>query len=106
MKSMLERLVLTNAVECTSQRLKWTSGARVMTIFEYFIYKWSFSLYLSIGSVLELLVLKNAAQRTSQRLKWTSGARVMKILFRSVGRSVGRPVARSVGRSVARSLAR
>ena len=31
--SMLERLVLKNAVECTSQRLKWTSGARVMIIF-------------------------------------------------------------------------
>ena len=28
--SMLEVLVLKNAVECTSQRLKWTSGARVM----------------------------------------------------------------------------
>ena len=28
--SMLERLVVKNAVECTSQRLKWTSGARVM----------------------------------------------------------------------------
>ena len=28
---MLVFLVLKNAVECTSQRLKWTSGARVMT---------------------------------------------------------------------------
>ena len=27
---MLVILVLKNAVECTSQRLKWTSGARVM----------------------------------------------------------------------------
>ena len=72
---MLERLVLKNAVECTSQRLKWTSGARVMTLFGYFIYKWSFSLHLSIGSVLELLVLRNPAQRTSPRLKmdvWSS----------------------------------
>ena len=31
--SVLERLVLKNAAECTSQRLKWTSGARVMIIF-------------------------------------------------------------------------
>ena len=30
---MLELLVLKNAVECTSQRLKWTSGARVMIFF-------------------------------------------------------------------------
>ena len=29
---MLEVLVLKNAVECTSQRLKWTSGGQVMTI--------------------------------------------------------------------------
>ena len=29
---MLVLLGLKNAVECTSQRLKWTSGARVMTI--------------------------------------------------------------------------
>ena len=76
-KSMLERLVLKNAIGCTSQRLKWTSGAQVMIIFDYFIYKWSFSLSLSIGSLLELLVLKNAAQRTSQSLKRPSVARVM-----------------------------
>ena len=30
--SMLEVLVFKNTVECTSQRLKWTSGARVMII--------------------------------------------------------------------------
>ena len=64
-----------------------------------FVYKVSFSLELSIGSVSELLVLKNAAECISKRLKWTSGARIM-IIF-------GRPVARrsSLGCSVARSLA-
>ena len=30
---MLGSFVLENAVECTSQRLKWTLGARVMIIF-------------------------------------------------------------------------
>ena len=75
--SVLELLVLKNAAECTSQRLKRTSGARVMIISRCSIHKWSFSLYLSIGSVIELFVLKNAAECTSQRLKWTSGARVM-----------------------------
>ena len=35
LKSMLERLVLKKYVECTSQRLKWRSGARDMTIFGY-----------------------------------------------------------------------
>ena len=34
MGSVLELLVLQNASECTSQRLKWTSGARVMIIFD------------------------------------------------------------------------
>ena len=33
LKSMLELLVLKNAAECTRQRLKRTSGARVMIIF-------------------------------------------------------------------------
>ena len=32
-RSALERLVLENDAECTSQHLKWTSGARVMMIF-------------------------------------------------------------------------
>ena len=36
--SILERLVLKNGVECTSQHLKWTSGARVMTIFVYHLW--------------------------------------------------------------------
>ena len=36
---VLELLVLKNAVECTSQRLKWTSGARVMTISGCLTYK-------------------------------------------------------------------
>ena len=35
---MLERLVLKNAAECTSQRLKQTSGARVMKQFESFAF--------------------------------------------------------------------
>ena len=34
--SMLEVLVLKNVVECTSQRLKWMSRARVMII----VYAW------------------------------------------------------------------
>ena len=36
--SMLERLVLKNASECTSQRLKRISGARVMKQFESFAF--------------------------------------------------------------------
>ena len=74
--SVLERLVLKNDAECTSQHLKWKSGGGVTIIFVRFAYKWSFSLELSTGSVLELLVLKNAAQRTSQSLKRPFGARV------------------------------
>ena len=40
--SVLERLVLKNAAKCTSQRLKWTSGARDMIIFGHLTYKPSF----------------------------------------------------------------
>ena len=42
--SMLEGLGLKNAVWCTSQRFKWTSGALVMIIFGRFAYKLSSSL--------------------------------------------------------------
>ena len=35
---MLERLVLKKAAECTSQRLKRTSGAQVMKQFESFAF--------------------------------------------------------------------
>ena len=73
---MLEVLVLKNAVECTSQRLKRTSGAQVMTCLLYSI----FSSYLRLGSMLERLVLKNAVDCTSQRLERTSGVRVMNLL--------------------------
>ena len=34
LRSVLERLVLKNYAECTSQRLKPTSGARVMIVFD------------------------------------------------------------------------
>ena len=34
LRTVLERLVLKNYVECTSRGLKRTSGARVMNIFE------------------------------------------------------------------------
>ena len=36
--SVLERLVLKNAAECTCQRLKWTLGSRIMIIFRRFAY--------------------------------------------------------------------
>ena len=45
--SMLDRLVLKNAADYISQRLKQTSEARVMI----FCYNCVFSLYLSLGSM-------------------------------------------------------
>ena len=41
--NVLELLVAKNDAECTSQRLKWTSGARVMISFRHFTYKLPFS---------------------------------------------------------------
>ena len=61
-------LVLKNATECTSHRLKWTSGARdmilVFRIYSIFstLQNCSICLDLSFGSMLELLVLKNAVE--------------------------------------------
>ena len=98
---MLERLVLKNAAECTSQRLKWTSGAQVMIIsvaqmdvwistlknricLIYLIFLTLQNLFicldLSLGSMLDSLVWKNAVECTSQPLKWTSGAPVMTVV--------------------------
>ena len=84
---MLERLVLKNAADCTSQRLKRTSGAQVMTVGQNYI----FSSYLSLGSMLERLVLKNAEDCTSQRLKRTFGVRVMNfVVFTSYWKQTSR----------------
>ena len=77
---MLDRFVLKNKADCTSQCLKRSFGARVMTFFVItilFAYNGSFWSYLSLGIMLDRFVLKNNADCTSQRLKRTSGARVM-----------------------------
>ena len=77
---MLDRFLLKNKADCTSQCLKRSSGARVMTFFVLtilFAYNGSFWSYLSVGIMLDRFGLKNKADCTSQRLKRTSGARVM-----------------------------
>ena len=77
---MLDRFVLKNKADCTSQCLKRSFGARVMTFFVItilFAYNGSFWSYLSLGIMLDRFVLKNNADCTGQRLKRTSGARVM-----------------------------
>ena len=81
---MLDRFVLKNKADCTSQCLKRSSGAQVMT-FEimtmFFVYNCSFSSYLSLGIMLDRFVLKNNADCTGQCLKRSSGARVMTFLL-------------------------
>ena len=77
--SKLDVSVLKNAAECPRQRLKWTSGTRIMTIFIRIFINDLLSLYASIGGVLELLVLNNSVECTSQRLKWTFRFRVTTI---------------------------
>ena len=68
---MLERLVLKNAADCTSQRVKRTSGARVVIcLLKLFLLS-----YLSLGGMLERLVLKNAAHCTSQRAQSSKPAK-------------------------------
>ena len=77
--SMLERLVLKNAADCTSQVSNGPLGPKL----RLFWYNYIFSSYLSLGSMLQRLGLKNAADCTSQRVKRTSGARVMICLLSS-----------------------
>ena len=69
LRSMLERLVLKKYVECTSQRLKWTSGARVMTIF---------------------------GRSVARSLARSLGRSVARSLARSLGCSVARSLAQSL----------
>ena len=72
---MLERLVLKNGVECTSQRLKWTSGAQVMIIFGR-------SLARSLGRSVDRSLARSLARS----------------IARSLDRSLERAIARSIGR--------
>ena len=74
--SMLERLVLKNLTQCTSERLKRPSGAEVMTC--------SLSLGRSVARSL--------------------GRSIARSLDRSLGRSIARSLGRSLARSLARSL--
>ena len=76
--SMLGRLVLKKYVECTSRRVKWTSGARVMT--------YSGSLGRSVAR--------------------SFGRSVARSLGRSLDRSIARSIARSLDRSLDHSLDR
>ena len=83
--SVQELLVLKNVAECTSQRLKWTSGARVMIIFG--------------PSVFVARSLGRSVARSLDRS-------IARTLDRSIARSLDRTIARSVARSLARSLVR
>ena len=83
---MLERPVLKNAAQRTSQHVKWTSGTR---------------LTITVDRSIARAVARSIIARASRSSR--SNARS---LDRSVARSLGRSVARSFGRSVARSLDR
>ena len=82
-RSMLEHLVLKNAMECTSQRLKRTSGARVMIIFG-----------------------RSVARSLARSLGRSLDGSLARSLARSIARSLDRSLAPSLDRSLARSLAR
>ena len=103
--SMPERLVLKNFVECTRQRLKWTSGARVMIIFGRAIARvdrsgrW-------LGRSVARLVAWSLARPLDRSLDRSLGRSVARSLGRSLARSVARSIGRSLDRSLARSLGR
>ena len=86
-KGMLELLVLKKCVECTSQHLKWTSGARVVVIFDRANAR-------SLGRSLSRSVARLVARSLARSLHG------------SLGRSLDRSLVRAISRSVARSLGR
>ena len=81
--SMLEVLVLKDAAECTSQRLKWTSGSQVMIIFG-----------------------RSVARPLARSLDRSLDRSLGRSTARTIARSLARSVARSLDRSIARSLDR
>ena len=88
---VLELLILKNGVECSSQRLKWTSGARVMIIFGRSVAR-------SLG--------RSVARSLGRSVGRSPGRSVARSLDRSIARSLDRSVARWPDRSIARSLGR
>ena len=60
---MLERFVLKNAAECTSQRLKRTSGARVMKKNESFAFGKNLDLITSIFLGLQGAISKESLHK-------------------------------------------
>ena len=66
---MLERLVSKNAADCTSQRVKRTSGVRVM-IFMLYLH---FFVVFKSREYARMISFENVAHCTSQRNKRTLG---------------------------------
>ena len=101
--SALERLLLKNEAECTSQRLKWTSGARFMIIFGRSVPR---SLGRSLGCSVARSVARSVVRSVARSLGRSLGRSVARSVVRSVARSLDRSIAPSIARSVARSLGR
>ena len=97
-KSVLERLVLKNLTQRTSQRVKWTSGARV-TIISFPIAR---SIVRSIARSLDRSLDRSPARSLARSIDRSHARSVA----RSIGRSRARSLAHSIGRSIARSIAR
>ena len=100
LKSVLERLVLKKYAECTSQHVKWTSGARVM------IFCCLSMLDRSVDRSLGRSLARSVAPSVGRSLDRSLGRSVARSLARSLDRSLDRSIDRSIARSIARSLAR
>ena len=89
---ILERLVLKNAAQRTSQHVKWTSGARLTITVDRSIAR----------AVARSIDHRSIIARSS--LAWSLDRSVAQSRYRPIARSLGRSVARSLDRSIARSL--
>ena len=117
---MLELLVLKKYAECTSQHVKWTSGARVMIFCCLSMLDRSVDRSLgrslarsvapSVGRSLDRSlgrsVARSLARSLDRSLDRSIDRSIARSLDRSLGRSIARSLARSLGRSIARSLVR
>ena len=102
-RSMLELLVLKNDAQCTSQRFKWRSGARVVIIFGRSVVR---SLGRSLARSLDRSIARSIGRSLDRSLDRSIARSLDRSVARSVARSLDRSIARSIGRSLDRSLDR
>ena len=100
---MLELLVLKTAAECTCQSLKWTGGARVMTIFGRSVAR---SVARSLGRSVARSLGRSVARSLDRPIARSIACSIARTVPRSISKSIARSIVRAIAHSIARSIAR